>query len=63
MIVEATQIVIQAGAITKQAPENGQASQIYLLDAGKLIKIYYLAKLLIKLSGSTVFDKKLAKKI
>ena len=60
-ISEAAQLVIQASAMTKQAPEDGHASPIYLLDMGKPVKIYDLAKLMIELSGFTVFDKKTGK--
>ena len=56
-ISEAAQLVIQASAMTKKAPENGQASPIYLLDMGDPVKIHTLAKLMIELSGLTVFNK------
>lgn len=55
-ISEAAELVIQAGAMTKTQKEKGITAPIYLLDMGKPIKIYDLAKLMIQLSGLTVFD-------
>ena len=48
-IPEAAQLVIQAGAIAK-------GSEVFLLDMGKPVKIYDLAKRMIELSGLEVKD-------
>lgn len=56
-IFEAAELVIQTGAIVSIKKKQGYSSPIYLLDMGKPIKIYNLAKLMIELSGLTVFDK------
>ena len=56
-ISEAAALVIQAGAMTGINKKSENFSPIYLLDMGKPIKIYDLAKLMIQLSGLTVFDK------
>ena len=50
-ISEAASLVIQAGAMTKEYPVNGEAAPVYLLDMGAPIKIYDLAVKMIKLSG------------
>ena len=55
-IAEAAQLVIQAGAMTVQKPESGQAAPVYLLDMGAPVKIYDLARQMIELSGLTVYD-------
>ena len=55
-IAEAAQLVIQAGAMTVQKPESGQAAPVYLLDMGAPVKIYDLARQMIELSGLTVHD-------
>jgi len=55
-IAEAAQLVIQAGAMTVQKPETGQAAPVYLLDMGAPVKIYDLARQMIELSGLTVYD-------
>ena len=46
-IPEAAQLVIEAGAI-------GTGGEIFILDMGEPVKIYDLAKNMIKLSGSNV---------
>lgn len=56
-ISEAAELVIQAGGITKKNLNKAKSAPIYLLDMGKPVKIYDLAKLMIELSGLTVFDK------
>ncbi len=55
-IAEAAQLVIQAGAMTVEKPESGQAAPVYLLDMGAPVKIYDLARQMIELSGLTVYD-------
>lgn len=50
-IPEAAQLVIQASAIA-------QGGDVFILDMGKPIKIYELAKRMIELSGLTVCDEK-----
>ena len=55
-IAEAAQLVIQAGAMTVQKPESGQAAPVYLLDMGEPVKIYDLARQMIELSGLTVYN-------
>ena len=57
-ISEAAQLVIQAGAMTKNKPKAGKATPIYILDMGNPIKILDLAMLMINFSGFTVFDNK-----
>ncbi len=49
-IPEAAQLVIQAGAM-------GEGGDVFVLDMGEPVKIYELAKNLIKLSGMEVKDK------
>ncbi|MDC0553467.1 polysaccharide biosynthesis protein, partial [Candidatus Pseudothioglobus singularis] len=49
-IPEAVELVIQAGAI-------GSGGEVFVLDMGKPIKIYDLAKKMIELSGLKVIDK------
>lgn len=49
-IPEAAELVIQAGAM-------GQGGDVFVLDMGEPVKIYELAKKLIKLSGMEVKDK------
>ena len=49
-IPEAAELVIQAGAM-------GQGGDVFVLDMGEPVKIYELAKKLIKLSGMEVRDK------
>ena len=46
-IPEAAQLVIEAGAI-------GKGGEIFILDMGKPVKIYDLAKSMIKLSNANV---------
>ena len=53
---EAAQLVIQAGALTERFVKNERATPIYLLDMGEPIKIYELAKSMIKLSGLMPYD-------
>lgn len=48
---EASQLVIQAGAL-------GSSADIFLLDMGKPVKVYELAKDMIQLSGKSVKDEK-----
>lgn len=55
-VSEAAELVIQAGAMVENQKKIGLSSPIYLLDMGKPIRIYDLAKLMIELSGLTVFD-------
>lgn len=55
-ISEAAELVIQAGAITRNEKKSRTTIPVYLLDMGKPIKIYDLAKIMIQLSGLTVFD-------
>ena len=55
-IAEAAQLVIQAGAMTVEKPESGQAAPVYLLDMGAPVKIYDLARQMIELSGLTVYN-------
>ena len=50
-IPEAAELVIQAGAM-------GKGGDVFVLDMGEPVKIYDLAKRLIKLSGMEVKDKK-----
>lgn len=50
-ITEASQLVIQAGAM-------GNNGEVFLLDMGKQVKIYDLAKKMIHLRGLTVKDRK-----
>lgn len=57
-ISEAAELVIQAGAMTRSKKELGISAPIYLLDMGKPVKIYDLAKLMIELYGLTVFNEK-----
>ena len=47
---EASQLVIQAANLSK-------GSELFLLDMGEPIRIYELAKRMIKLSGKTIKDK------
>ena len=49
-LTEASQLVIQAANLSK-------GSELFLLDMGEPIKIYELAKRMIKLSGKTIRDK------
>jgi FlaA1/EpsC-like NDP-sugar epimerase len=49
-ISEAAELVIQAGAM-------GQGGDVFVLDMGEPVKIYELAKRLIKLSGMELKDK------
>ena len=49
-IKEAAQLVIQAAALTK-------GGEVFILDMGKPIKIYDLAKKMIKLSGNEIRSK------
>jgi FlaA1/EpsC-like NDP-sugar epimerase len=50
-IPEAAQLVIQAGAMA-------QGGEVFVLDMGKSVKIYDLARTMIQLSGLTVRDEK-----
>jgi FlaA1/EpsC-like NDP-sugar epimerase len=50
-ITEASQLVIQAGAM-------GNNGEVFLLDMGKQVKIYDLAKKMIHLRGLTIKDRK-----
>lgn len=54
---EAAELVIQAGAMTKRNKISNISTPIYILDMGKPIKIYDLAKIMVELSGFTLFDK------
>jgi FlaA1/EpsC-like NDP-sugar epimerase len=56
-ISEAAELVIQAGAMIADQKKMSLSSPIYLLDMGEPIKIFDLAKLMIKLSGLVVFDR------
>ena len=49
-IPEAAELVIQAGAL-------GNGGDVFLLDMGKPVKIYEIAKRLIQLSGMELKDK------
>ena len=55
-ISEAAELVIQAGAMTNVAPKSDQAAPVYLLDMGRPIKIYDLARHMVELSGLTIYD-------
>ena len=61
-ISEAAQLVIQAGAMTKNFEKvgieksKGTVAPVYVLDMGEPIKIYDLACRMISLSGLTVFN-------
>lgn len=57
-IAEAAQLVIQAGAMTNKAIIQHNFAPIFLLEMGKPIKIFDLAKLMIELSGFTVYNKR-----
>jgi FlaA1/EpsC-like NDP-sugar epimerase len=48
-IPEAAQLIIQAGSMSK-------GGEVFVLDMGKPVKIYDLARTLINLSGLTVRD-------
>ena len=48
-IPEAAQLVIQAGAM-------GQGGDVFVLDMGQPVKIIYLARRMVELSGMTVRD-------
>lgn len=56
-ISEAAELVIQAAAIKQTKISSTKPCPVYILDMGNPIKIYDLAKLMIELSGLTVFDK------
>jgi FlaA1/EpsC-like NDP-sugar epimerase len=56
-INEASELVIQAGAMIENQKKLGTTSPIYILDMGKPIKIYDLAKIMIKLSGLSIFNR------
>lgn len=56
-ITEASQLVIQSGAMTVNFPKKNDGAPIYLLDMGKPIKIYELARLMIEFSGLTILNK------
>lgn len=57
-VEEAAQLVIQACAMTEEAIKKYKTAPIFLLDMGKPIKILNLAKLMIELSGSSIYDNK-----
>ena len=50
-IEEAASLVLQAGAMTQNQPEKGEAAPVYLLEMGEPVKIYDLAVKMIELSG------------
>ncbi len=55
-ITEAAQLVIQAGAMTNEVIKKSKTAPIFLLEMGQRIKIFDLAKLMIQLSGSSIYD-------
>lgn len=55
-VTEAAQLVIQAGAMTNQIIEKNKTSPIFILEMGQKIKILDLAKLMIQLYGSSIYD-------
>jgi FlaA1/EpsC-like NDP-sugar epimerase len=55
-ISEATQLVIQAGAMTDDLPTNSIGAPLYLLDMGEPVKISDLAVNLVHLYGKNIFD-------
>ena len=57
-VKEAAQLVIQASAMTNKIIKQSKTAPIFLLKMGQPIKIIDLAKLMIQLSGLTVYSKK-----
>lgn len=57
-VKEAAQLVIQASAMTNKVIKRSKTTPIFLLQMGEPIKIFDLAKLMIELSGLTVYNKK-----
>lgn len=60
-ISEATQLVIQAGAMADDFPANSIGAPLYLLDMGQPVKILDLAVNLVHLYGKNIFDPKTGK--
>jgi FlaA1/EpsC-like NDP-sugar epimerase len=58
-ITEAAQLVMQTGAMASQEKKNsidGKGAEVYVLDMGKPVKIYDLARRMVELSGLSVKD-------
>jgi len=58
-IQEAAQLVMQTGAMASQEMKNsidGKGAEVYVLDMGKPVKIYDLARRMVELSGLSVKD-------
>lgn len=55
-INEASELVIQAGAMVEIQKKSEISSPVFILDMGDPIKIYDLAKIMINMSGLTVFN-------
>ncbi|MDA8881811.1 polysaccharide biosynthesis protein [Alphaproteobacteria bacterium] len=60
-ISEATQLVMQAGAMTEYLPGDLNGAPLYLLDMGEPVKIYDLAVNMVHLHGKNIFNPKTGK--
>jgi len=60
-ISEATQLVMQAGAMTECLPGNSNDAPLYLLDMGEPVKIFDLAVNMVHLHGKNIFNPKTGK--
>ena len=60
-ISEATQLVMQAGAMTEYLPGNSNSAPLYLLDMGEPVKIFDLAVNMVHLHGKNIFNPKTGK--